>query len=138
MKKDKYILNLGEKIAEGLKSIQHLFPPLSDTEMQVNNVNHLLGLLSQRGYGDRDRLFRKLLEEIGEYAEAIEFDNGATRKVKKFQGKDPKAMLKEEISDVIMVALALARAEGFFIEDVLESIETKLSKREQEHQNSKK
>ena len=99
----------------------------------IENVNDLLLLLQKRGYGSRERMFRKLIEEVGEVAEAIEFDNGATRKMKKFQGQDPKEKLVEEISDVVMAGLALARIEGLVIEDVLRNIEVKLLKREQEH-----
>jgi NTP pyrophosphatase (non-canonical NTP hydrolase) len=104
----------------------------------IRSVNKLIGLLKNRNYGDRDRLIRKLLEEMGEYAEAVEFDNGATRKVAKFKGLNSKTKLKEEISDVIMVAFALARFEGYTVEDVLEVIVCKLSKREDEYQKSLK
>lgn len=102
----------------------------------IVEVNRLIKLLPYRGYGDRDRLLRKLLEEMGEYAEAIEFDNGASRKIEKFKDKDPKEKIKEEISDVIMVALALASCEGLNVEDILEIIISKLSEREKEYQNS--
>ena len=96
--------------------------------MPLNKANQLIGLLKNRGYQSRDRLFRKLVEECGEYAEAIELFYGATRKVDK---------LEEEIADVVMVGLALARIEGMTIEDVLNTIILKLSEREDEYQRSK-
>jgi len=100
----------------------------------VQEVNNLIDGLRVRGYTNRDRLLRKMIEEMGEYAEAVEYHNGATRKVKKFKGKDSKKMLREEISDLIMVGFALAKVDGYKIEDVLMSIRDKLSKREAEHQ----
>lgn len=107
-------------------------------ELPTVRANHLIGLLKDRGYNDRDRLFRKLIEEAGEYAEAMEYERGATRKVAKYQGETtPKEKLTEEISDVVMVALALARTEGLMIEDVLSIINRKLGEREDEYQRSK-
>jgi len=102
----------------------------------VLDTDLYIGLLASRGYGERDRLFRKLVEEMGEYAEAIEFNNGATRKKKKFGDKDPKQMLRGEVVDIIMVGIALARAEGLKVIDILERINEKLSKREKEHQKT--
>jgi len=106
--------------------------------MLVENVNRLIGLLKDRGYGDRDRLLRKLCEEIGEYCESIEYANGSTRKVQKFNGIDPQTKLNEEISDVVMVALALARVEGLDIQNVLDVIKDKLGQRETEYRESLK
>lgn len=104
---------------------------------KLKKANELIGLLKDRGYNTRDRLFRKLSEEVGEYAEAIEFANGATRKVAKFGGKfTPQEKLQEEIADVIMVALALARIEGMRVEDILDTINFKLGERESEYQRS--
>lgn len=108
------------------------------TRMLVMDVDRLIGLLKDRGYGSRDRLLRKLFEEIGEYCEAIEYSNGSTRKVQKFKGIDPKSKLSEEISDVVMVALALARTEGLDISSVLEIIKEKLGWRETEYRESLK
>jgi NTP pyrophosphatase (non-canonical NTP hydrolase) len=105
----------------------------------VNDVDKLIGLLGERGYGSRDRLFRKLAEETGEYAEAIEYLNGSTRKVAKFAGKEtPEEKLKEEVSDMVMMGLALARVEGMHVKDVLLEIYRKLSLREDEYQKSLK
>lgn len=109
---------------------------LSRETALVGHVDKLIGLLSARGYGDRDRLLRKLMEEVGEYCEAIEYANGATRKIEKFDGIDPQAKLKEEISDVVMVALALARIDGHLTADILEVIKEKLGWREAEYQES--
>ena len=120
---------------EFLRSVKNIKSDIGDLVFKVNN---LIGLLASRGYGDRDRLLRKMLEEIGEYAEAVEFKNGATRKLAKFSGQDPHYKLKEEISDVIMVALALARVDGLKIEDIFEVIKEKLSKREDEFVRSKR
>jgi len=78
---------------------------------------------------NRDRLFRKLMEEIGEYAEAIEFENGSTNKKKKFGDVSADDMLEEEICDVVMMALTLARYEGLEIRTVLENISKKLEKK---------
>lgn len=77
---------------------------------------------------NRERLFRKLVEELGEYCEAIEFENGSTNKVEKFKDITPDEKLEEEICDVIMMSLALARYEGLNIEKVLENIHNKLEK----------
>jgi len=102
----------------------------------ICNVDYLLKSLKDRGYGNRERLFRKMIEEAGEYGEAIEYYNGATRKVKKFQGKDAKEMLREEISDLVMVGLALASLDDLGIEDVLTRIKNKLERREEEHRRT--
>lgn len=97
---------------------------MSSEKMEFTDT--LIGLLKERGYGSRDRLLRKLMEEMGEYCEAIEFDLGATRKKEKFGDKNPRDMLHEEISDVVMVALALASFEGLTVSNVLENINKKL------------
>lgn len=75
---------------------------------------------------NRDRLIRKLMEEIGEYCEAVEFENGSTHKVKKFGDANPYDMLEEEVCDIVMMALALARYEGLEIRAILENISKKL------------
>ena len=109
--------------------------------LNIDKINELLQGLLDRGYGDRERLFRKLIEEIGEYAEAIEYDNGATRKKEKFKDQDPKELLEEELSDIFMVVLALATCESISVETMVDRIYNKLSKREREHrerQNGKK
>jgi len=104
----------------------------------IRNVNELIDLVKKRGYGDRDRLLRKLLEEIGEYCEAIEYSCGATRKVQKFKGVPPGEKLVEEIADVTMAALVLASIEGTNVQSVLEIIKQKLGLREAEHRESLK
>lgn len=106
-------------------------------ELPAQRTNHLIGLLKNRGYNTRDRLIRKLCEETGEYCEAVELANGATRKLAKYPNVSPQNKLAEEISDVVMVGLALARIEGLMIEDVLDIINRKLGEREEEYQRSK-
>jgi len=104
----------------------------------IREVNELIDLVKKRGYGERDRLLRKLLEETGEYCEAIEYAHGATRKIEKFKGISPGEKLVEEIADVTMVALALASIEGASIQNVLEIIRQKLNLRETEYRESLK
>ncbi len=95
-------------------------------------VDKYLALLSLRStWGNRERLFRKTIEELGEYAEAIEYDNGSTAKVRKFEGKvTPQEKLHEEICDVAMMVLALARHDGLKTDDVLRAIHEKLADKE--------
>jgi NTP pyrophosphatase (non-canonical NTP hydrolase) len=110
---------------------------MNDYELDLlNNVDWQMNLLRDRGYGDRERLFRKLIEEAGEYGEAIEYDNGSTRKMAKFSGTNPKDKLHEEVVDVVMVGLALAGTEGLKVRDVLEMIVDKLSLRQREHEDN--
>jgi len=104
----------------------------------IEETQELIRLLKERGFNNRDRLFRKLVEETGEYAEAIEFSNGSTRKVKKYSNIDPKDKLQEEICDIVMVALALASKEDLFIVDCLSRIRDKLSVIEKDYQKYKK
>jgi NTP pyrophosphatase (non-canonical NTP hydrolase) len=95
-------------------------------------VDKCLELLPKRStWGNRDRLFRKTIEELGEFAEAIEYDNGSTAKVKKFKGKvTPQEKLHEEICDVAMMVLALAFNSGLKTDDVLRTIYEKLEDKE--------
>jgi NTP pyrophosphatase (non-canonical NTP hydrolase) len=104
----------------------------------IRNVNELIDLVKKRGYEERDRLLRKLLEEIGEYCEAIEYFHGATRKIQKFKGVSPGEKLVEEIVDVAMAALVLASIEGVNIQSALEIIRLKLDLRETEYKKSLK
>lgn len=98
-------------------------------------LDDLIVLLDKRGWGNKDRLFRKLIEECGEYAEAIEFENGSSGKVKKFKDKaTPQQKLHEEICDVIMMALALAHKDGLSVDEVLKTIYKKLYEKEAAHQ----
>lgn len=120
-----------------MQSIQRL-KDFSDYMLPISKANDLIGLLKDRGFGERDRLFRKLVEEVGEYAEAIEYEQGAERKVAKFEGKvSPKEKLVEEVVDVVIVALALARIEGLRVEGVLGAINSKLGDVEEEFQRAK-
>ena len=73
---------------------------------------------------DRNSLFIKLLEEIGEYAEAIEYEKGVKRKVDKFD-VSPEEKLREEIADVLLIVLALGKQEGLNLKDLLERIKGK-------------
>jgi NTP pyrophosphatase (non-canonical NTP hydrolase) len=94
-------------------------------------VRRALGKLAERGYGGRERLQRKMAEELGEYAEAIEYFNGATRKVAKFKDKvSPEEKLCEEAVDMLMIACAIVQAEGIDIFDALEAVAAKLDERE--------
>lgn len=98
-------------------------------------LDELIALLDKRGWGDKNRLFRKLIEECGEYAEAIEYENGSSGKVKKLKDKaTPQQKLHEEICDVIMMALALAHKDGLSVDDVLKTIHKKLYEKETAHQ----
>ena len=101
----------------------------------ICQVNNLMALLHHRGFGDRDRLFRKLVEEAGEYAEAIEYLHGGRRKIEKFKNKvTAREKLEEEIVDVIMMGLALATLEDLKVENILEKIYNKLTEKENEYQ----
>lgn len=94
-------------------------------------LDELIALLEKRGWGARDRLIRKLMEECGEYCEAVEYLNGSSGKVEKFKNKaTPQEKLHEEICDVIMMALALAAKDGLKVNDVITKIQTKLYKKE--------
>jgi len=101
---------------------------MNDAQL-LDNVDLYIRKLKERGYGDRDRLFRKLIEEAGEYGEAVEFSNGSTRKRAKFKGEDPKEKLCEEAADIVMVALAISSLDGIGIRAVLNKIMIKLSVR---------
>lgn len=93
----------------------------------ADQVGDLIRNLRERGFDNRDRLFRKLVEETGEYAEAIEYNNGSTKKKEKFSGKTtPREKLEEEIVDVFMIALALGQFEGFSLYEMLDRLKTKL------------
>lgn len=93
----------------------------------IDQVEDLIKNLRERGFDNRDRLFRKMAEEFGEYAEAIEYYNGSTRKVEKFKDKaTPKEKLEEEIVDMFMIVLALGGIEGFSTCEMLERLKSKL------------
>lgn len=94
----------------------------------MNRAVELIDNLISRGFDTRERLFRKLAEEVGEVAESIEYCNGSTRKVEKFKGKaTPKEKLNEEIIDVFIVVIALGRVEGLSISDMIDGLVKKLS-----------
>lgn len=83
--------------------------------------------LADRGYGTRERIMRKLAEELGEYAEAIEYKRGSTNKTRKFAGKaTPEEKLREEACDLVMMSLAAARAEGINIIEACRIVAEKL------------
>ncbi len=104
---------------------------LGDPNLLIKEVDDMIDRLKDRGFDTRDRLFRKLVEECGEYAESIEYYNGNSRKVEKLSKyASPEEKLKEEISDVILVALGLANLDGLKISDVLLLVKKKLSERE--------
>lgn len=98
-------------------------------------IDELIDLLGKRGWGNRDRLIRKLAEEFGEYCESVEYLNGSSGKIEKFKDKaTPQQKLHEEICDVIMMALALAHKDGLSVDDVLKTIHKKLYEKETAHQ----
>ena len=102
-------------------------------ELKELTLNELLALLDNRGWGDKHRLMRKVVEECGEYFEAVEYELGSSGKTKKFKGiATPIEKLQEEICDVVMMALAVARKDGLSVEDVLDRIKEKLIKKETE------
>ena len=102
-------------------------------------LDELIALLDRRGWGNRDRLIRKLVEEFGEYCESVEYLNGSSGKIEKFKDKaTPQEKLHEEICDVIMMALCLARKDGLSINEVLNRIYTKLYKKEMAYQEKLK
>lgn len=105
---------------------------MNDAQL-LDNVDLYIKKLKERGYGDRDRLFRKLIEEAGEYGEAIEFSHGSTRKKAKFKDEDPKEKLCEEAADIVMVALAISSLDDIGIRAALNRIIAKLSIRQKEH-----
>ena len=84
--------------------------------------------IRRRGLHGRDKLFRKLSEEVGEYAEAIELLYGNKRKVEKFLGLNSMDRLRDEITDVIMIALCLAEIDGLGVDRVLDSVLEKIKK----------
>jgi len=100
-------------------------------------VDEFIGLLRARGWGNRDRLLRKLMEELGEYAEAVEYDNGSTNKVKKLKDVcTPQEKLQEEICDVAMMTFALARDAGLEVNEVLIRVWQKLAKHQKNYEKS--
>ena len=101
----------------------------------VELVDKYIKLLEKRNWGNRDRLLRKLMEELGEYAEAVEYSNGSSAKIRKFAGKvTPEEKLREEICDVAMMVFALANNIGLKTNDVLRIVHEKLAKHERKHQ----
>ena len=101
----------------------------------VHQLDSLIDNLLQRIGTDRNRILRKIMEELGEYAEALEYHNGCSRKKAKFKdGPTPKEKLHEEIADLVMVVLALAKLEGLGTVDVGQMIVDKLSRRKREHE----
>lgn len=104
----------------------------------LKETNKHIEALKLRGFDDRDRLLRKLQEEAGEYAEAVSYSYGDSRKVRKFDGKiSPTEKLQEEVVDLTMIALALANLDGLKVADVLGRINEKLSLREEEYWKDK-
>jgi len=107
---------------------------MTDAEL----ADKYIDLLEKRGWGNRDRLLRKLMEELGEYAEAVEYDNGSSAKIRKFKDKaTSQEKLHEEICDVAMMTLALANNAGLKTNDVLKTIHEKLAEKERIHEETK-
>lgn len=119
-----------------IKSILKSILGLHDRTELVEQVEALIRNLRERGYDDRDRLFRKLVEETGEYAEAIEYNNGSTKKVEKFKDKaTPQEKLEEEIVDIFMIAVALGQIENLSIFTMLERLRKKLAEQKFIHES---
>ncbi len=119
-----------------VKSILKFLLGLNDKMELVSEVEDLIANLRERGYDSRDRLFRKLVEETGEYAEAIEYNNGSTKKVAKFKDKvTPQEKLEEEIVDVFMIAVALGQIEGLRLYEMLERLRDKLAEQKFIHES---
>lgn len=97
----------------------------------------LIFYLKNRGFRTRDRLFNKLMEEVGEYCEAVEFQNGSSRKVAKFSGENPDEKVAEEISDVLMMAFALLNYHEISIDDAVERMIRKLDGHEINYRREK-
>jgi NTP pyrophosphatase (non-canonical NTP hydrolase) len=116
-----------------LKAIFKSFFGLDDDI--IEEVEKLIRNLRERGYDNKERLFRKLIEEIGEYAEAIEYENGVTKKVEKLRAKaTPKEKLQEEIVDVFMITLALGQIEGLSAYEMFRRVGEKLKKQKFIHE----
>jgi NTP pyrophosphatase (non-canonical NTP hydrolase) len=107
-----------------------------DDQELVFEVEDLIRNLRERGFDNRDRLFRKLVEETGEYAEAIEYNNGSTKKVEKFKDKEtPSEKLEEEIVDIFMITLALGQIERLSMAEMLKRLRDKLKKQKFIHES---
>jgi len=101
----------------------------------IDNVELLIEDLRERGFDNRDRLLRKMIEELGEYAEAIEYYNGSIKKIEKFKDKGtPTEKLREEIVDVFMIVMALGQLEDLSIYDIFERLKTKLEQQKSIHE----
>lgn len=118
-----------------LRSIFMSLLGMDDQEL-IFEVEDLIRNLRERGFDNRDRLFRKLVEETGEYAEAIEYNNGSTKKVEKFKDKEtPSEKLEEEIVDIFMITLALGQIEGLSMAEMLKRLRDKLKKQKFIHES---
>jgi len=87
----------------------------------------------------RDFLIRKLIEEAGEYCEAVTLDQGDnTRKLTKFGCLDKNNVvdygklnkittekLHEESTDIMYIAMRIARLEKVSIEEMIERVNLK-------------
>jgi NTP pyrophosphatase (non-canonical NTP hydrolase) len=119
-----------------VRSILKFILGLNDQVELTEEVEDLIANLRERGYDNRDRLFRKLVEETGEYAEAIEYNNGSTKKVEKFKGKaTPQEKLEEEIVDIFMIAVALGQLEGLRLPEMLKRLRDKLAQQKFIHES---
>lgn len=87
-------------------------------------------LFNRWGKSTTERLFRKLVEETGEYSEALSYKAGNSGKVKKFEGgPTPDEKITEEIADVFLVAVCLAWAHGLSVTELFKLSCDKLNKK---------
>jgi len=101
-------------------------------DMLIKDIEKLISNFKVNGYDDRERLFRKLVEEVGEYSEAIEYNHGSPNKMNKFKDiATSKEKLQEEIIDVLVITLALGNIEELNIYEMLKRVKNKLKKQEE-------
>ena len=83
-----------------------------------------------RGKDGKDRILRNLMEELGEYAEAVEYSLGSSDKMRKFDGKvTPAEKLREESLNLLMLAFAAVRAEDINIVEACQMVADQLKRK---------
>lgn len=102
----------------------------SELKSLLEDVNELMDFNHKPDWaGNKNRILRKAMEELGEYCEALEYADGSKGKAKKLAPATPQEKCREEVVDVVMMGLALAKTEGLTVEEVLEAIRTKITKK---------
>lgn len=94
---------------------------------ELDRFNDDVERIISRFKNSKKSLFIKLMEEIGEYAEVIKYDDGDKRKLEKFNNVDVLEKFQEEIADILLIVLALARKDGLDLTGVLKKIKEKFS-----------